>query len=77
MNTIDRPLSVWIAQILLVVIMLLLLFTLLMDIATVTNRWTGVLTGRDVSHQPGCGFEVSALNEIAAARSNLTFGCHV
>src|SRR6185369_4394441 len=38
MNTIKRPLSVWIAQILLVVFMLLLLFTLLMDVAMVLTR---------------------------------------
>src|SRR6185436_12803523 len=38
MNTIKRPLSVWIAQILLVVFVLLLLFTLLMDIAMVLTR---------------------------------------
>src|SRR4029078_5754973 len=38
MNTIKRPLSVWIAQILLVVFVLLLLFTLLMDVAMVLTR---------------------------------------
>jgi len=38
MNTIKRPLSVWIAQILLVVFVLLLLFTLLMDIAMVLTH---------------------------------------